>query len=81
MLEVNLSGTLRDAAGGAASIHIEAASIRELIRKVVEQYPRMQERVDEGLAVSVNGQIFRDNWGEAIPVGAEIYLMPRIAGG
>ena len=81
MLEVNLSGTLRDAVGGAASINIEAASIRELIRKVVEQYPRMQERVDEGLAVSVNGQIFRHNWGEAIPTGAEIYLMPRIAGG
>jgi molybdopterin synthase sulfur carrier subunit len=81
MLEVNLSGSLRDAANGAASIDIEAASIRELIRKVVERYPRMQDRVDEGIAVSVNGQIFRDNWGEAIPTGAEIYLMPRIAGG
>jgi molybdopterin converting factor small subunit len=81
MLEVNLSGTLRDAANGAVSITIEAATIRELIRKVVERYPRMQDRVDEGIAVSVNGQIFRDNWGEVIPAGAEIYLMPRIAGG
>jgi len=41
----------------------------------------MQGRVDEGVAVSINGEIFRDNWGEEIPEGAEIYLLPRIRGG
>ncbi|MEJ2130118.1 MAG: MoaD/ThiS family protein [Gammaproteobacteria bacterium] len=81
MLEVNLSGTLRDAADGAASVSIEAATIRELLRKLVERYPRMQSRVEEGVAVSINGEIFRDNWGEPIPEGAEIFLLPRIQGG
>ena len=81
MLEVKLSGGLRDAVDGAASISIEAATIRELLRKIVEQYPRMQAQIDEGVAVSINGQIFRDNWGEAIPADAEIFLLPRIAGG
>lgn len=81
MLDVQLSGTLRDAAGGAASIQIEAATIRELLRKVVERYPRMQGKVEEGIAVSINGNIFRDNWGQAIPADAEIFLLPRIAGG
>ena len=64
MLEVQLSGTLRDAANGAASINIEAATIRELLRKVVEQYPRMAEKLEAGIAVSIDGNIFRDNWGE-----------------
>jgi molybdopterin converting factor small subunit len=81
MLEVNISGSLRDAADGAASISIEAATIRELLRKVVERYPRMQSRVEEGVAVSINGEIFRDDWGEAIPEGAEVFLLPRIQGG
>ncbi len=81
MLEVNISGSLRDAADGAASILIEAATIRELLRKVVERYPRMQSRVEEGVAVSINGEIFRDDWGEAIPEGAEVFLLPRIQGG
>ncbi len=82
MLEVKLSGSLRDAADGAASISIEAASIRELLRKVVERHPRMQSRIDnEGIAVSINGEIFRDNWGEKIPPGAEVFLLPRIQGG
>lgn len=81
MLEVQLSGSLRDAAGGAASISIDASTIRELLRKIVERYPRMQSRVDDGVAVSINGEIFRDNWGEQIPEGAEIFLLPRIPGG
>jgi len=81
MLEVQLSGTLRDAANGAASINIEAATIRELLRKVVEQYPRMAEKLEAGIAVSIDGNIFRDNWGEIFPAQAEIFLLPRIPGG
>lgn len=81
MPEVSLSGSLRDAADGAASVAIEAATIRELLRKLVERYPRMQSRVDEGVAVSINGQIFRDNWGQPIPQDAEVFLLPRIPGG
>lgn len=80
-MEVSLSGSLRDAADGAASVSIEAATIRELLRKLVERYPKMQSRVDEGVAVSINGDIYRDNWSEPIPEGAEVFLLPRIQGG
>lgn len=81
MLQVGVSGTLREAVGGAASISIEAATIRELLRKLVERYPRMQQQVDAGVAVSINGQIFRDSWGATIPGDAEVFLLPRIEGG
>jgi molybdopterin converting factor small subunit len=81
MLEVSLSGSFRDAAGGTASIEIEAATIRELLRKLAERYPRMQARIEEGVAVSINGEIYRDNRDEAIPEGAEVFLLPRIQGG
>ncbi len=81
MLEVSLSGSLRDSADGAVSISIDAGTIRELLRKVVERYPRMRSQVDKGVAVSINGRIFRDDWGEEIPEGAEIFLLPRIPGG
>ena len=81
MLEVNLSGSLRDAADGAASVNVEAATIRELLRKMTERYPRMNEEINHGVAVSINGRIFRDNWSEEIPTDAEVFLLPRIAGG
>ena len=81
MLEVSLSGTLQDSADGLASISINASTIRELLRKIVERYPRMQSQIEKGVAVSINGEIFRDNWGEEIPDGAEVFLLPRIPGG
>ena len=81
MLKVCLSGPLKAAADGAASVSISAATIRELLRELIEQYPGMQNQLDDGIAVSVNGQIFRDNWSKKIPAGAEVFLLPRIQGG
>lgn len=81
MLEVSLTGSLREAADGAASVCIEAGTIRELFRKLVERYPKMQDPIDEGIAVSINGEVYRDNWGEEIPGDAEVFLLPRIQGG
>ena len=80
-MQVAVTGLLRDAVGGAATIDIEAASIRELLRKLVERYPKAQGFLDAGIAVAINGEIYRDNWGEPIPAGAEVVLMPRIQGG
>jgi sulfur-carrier protein len=80
-LEVQLSGSLREFAGGATTVTIDARTVRELLRKLVERYPRMQSRVDAGIAVSINGEIFRDDRNEEIPSGAEVFLLPRIQGG
>ena len=55
MLKVCLSGPLKAAADGAASVSISAATIRELLRELIEQYPGMQNQLDDGIAVSVNG--------------------------
>ena len=81
MLKVCLSGPLKTAADGATSVAINAATIRELLRELVKHYPDMQSQVDDGIAISVNGQIFRDSWTEKIPEDAEVFLLPRIQGG
>ena len=67
MLKVCLSGPLKAAADGAASVSISAVTIRELLRELIDQYPGLQNQLDDGIAVSVNGQIFRDNWSKKIP--------------
>ena len=61
MLTVSLSGPLKAAADGAASVSIRAVTIRELLRKLVKWYPDMQNHLDDGIAVSVNGEIYRDS--------------------
>jgi len=78
---VYLWGGLRPAAGGAESIEIDAKSIRELMSKLEEQFPKLQPHIDAGIAVSVDGTIYRDDWSQLLPPDAEIYLLPRIEGG
>ncbi len=79
-MEVQLTGPFRDAVG-SASISIEAGTIRELMRKIEERYPNMATSLKDEVAVSINGQVFRDSWNEEIPPDAEVFLLPRIPGG
>ena len=81
MADIHLWGALRPAADGASIVQVEAQTIRELFRKLEEQYPGMAPHIARGVAVSINGKIFRDSWQEQLPEGAEIYLLPRIQGG
>ncbi len=78
---VSLSGKLRTGAGGASTIDIEASTIRELLTRLVERHPQLQPNLDEGIAVAINGDIYRDDWTKAIPSGADVVLIPRIKGG
>ena len=80
-MRVELSGPLRASAGDAAAIDIEAATIRELLERLVDRFPAMQDQLEQGIAVAINGQIFRDDWTQAIPPDAEVVLLPRIVGG
>jgi molybdopterin converting factor small subunit len=76
MVSVTFISTFRPALGGADALEIEAKTLRELMRKLVKKYPRLQKHIDEGIALAVDGEIYRDNWDVE-----EVYLMPRIQGG
>ncbi len=81
MPQVKLSGKFRAAANGADTLEIEARTIRELMTRLVERYPLMDEHLETGIAVAIDGEIYRDNWGVEIPPDAEVFLIPRIQGG
>ena len=81
MVEVTLWGSLGAAAGGKSKIEVEAKDIRELFRKLAEQFPNLEPWIDRGIAVSIDGTIYRDTWSKELPQDAEIFLLPRLAGG
>jgi molybdopterin synthase sulfur carrier subunit len=81
MVTVSFMSSFRPALGGAKSLDIEATTLRELMRKLVKEYPRIQNHLDEGIALAINGEIYRDNWDIDIPGGSEVFLLPRIQGG
>ena len=80
-MQVSLNGNFRSAAGGVASIDIEATTIRELLTSLVERYPEMSSHLEDGIAVAIDGVVYRDDWTQTIPANAEVCLLPRIAGG
>ena len=84
-MRVEFTGMLRDAVDGQASIQVEAETIRELLNKLAERYPDItkfvQQDASNPIAVAINGEIFRDDWGQRIPRDAEVVLLPRVPGG
>jgi molybdopterin converting factor small subunit len=81
MVNVTLWGALGEAAEGQKKLELEARDVRELFRKLAEQYPALQSWIDRGIAVAINGTIYRDSWSTELPKGAEIFLLPRLTGG
>ncbi|WJI46215.1 MoaD/ThiS family protein [Mesorhizobium sp. C120A] len=81
MVEVTLWGALGQLAGGQSKVEVEAKDIRELFRKLAEQYPGIEPWIEKGIAVAIDGTIYRDTWSKELPKGAEIFLLPRLAGG
>ncbi|MBT3461150.1 MAG: MoaD/ThiS family protein [Gammaproteobacteria bacterium] len=80
-MEVQLAGILSQAAGGARCVECTGATIGELLQSLVLRYPEMQMHLDEGVAVAVNGEIYRDRRDQPIPNNADVFLLPRIQGG
>jgi sulfur-carrier protein len=80
-VEVHLWGALRPLADGALTVSVQAATIREMFRILSTEYPGMAAHIKRGVAVSIDGKIYRDKWDTVLPPKAEIYLMPRIPGG
>lgn len=81
MHDVKLWSALRPHAQGSDSVRIKARNIRELFTRLEVDYPGMAPFIAEGIAVSVNGTLYRDSWDTVLPAGAEVFLLPRIQGG
>lgn len=81
MVAVTVWGSLSAVTDGKTELEIEAKDIRELFSKLEERYPGVKPFLDRGIAVSVDGVIYRDTWSKTLPKDSEIFLLPRLAGG
>lgn len=81
MVRVKLGGTLVSQAGGVSEFEVEAATIRELLARLGEAHPHLQPILERGVAVAIDGTIYRGAFLTPVPDGSEVYLLPPIAGG
>ena len=81
MAHVVLSGTLKQLAGGASEIEVEARDVRQLLRVLSERYPKLAPHLENGYAIAIDGEIFQDAWFAPIRPDSEVHLIPAIRGG
>jgi molybdopterin synthase sulfur carrier subunit len=89
-VEVRLPTVLRNAAGGASVVSLDGATIGEVLGKLVAEYPAMAGQVvqeDGSLHKFVNIYLddddvrYLDGVHTPVPDGAEISILPAVAGG
>jgi molybdopterin converting factor small subunit len=81
LARVVLSGTLKQLAGGAAHIEVEARDVRQLLRELGSRYPELAPHLESGYAIAIDGEIFQDAWFAPIGADSEVHLVPAIRGG
>ncbi len=88
-ITVKLPTQLRDAAGGAASVQAEGATVGDALESVFRSHEELRERLymDGDLRRFVNVYLggedirFLDGLQTAVPDGGELTILPAVAGG
>ena len=83
MAQVHFSSNQRRLTGGMAQVEVEAATVRELLRKLEEMFPGIRAHLDRtsATAVAIDGDIIPDATYEPVPAGAEVHFITPLAGG
>lgn len=79
MVQVQLAATL--GAGGRTEYEVEAGNIMQLLNALKKNYPELEPVLQRGVAVAIDGQIYREALLQPIPPQAEVVLMPKLAAG
>ena len=89
-VEVRLPTVLRTHAGGASVVSVDGATVQEVLAKLVAEYPGLTGQVvqDDGslhkfVNIYVNDDDVRylDGVDTPVPDGAEVSILPAVAGG
>jgi sulfur-carrier protein len=67
--------------GGVSELDVEATNFRRLVLELDRRFPGLGRQVEEGMAVSIDGEIYQDAYAAALKPDSEIYLIPKIGGG
>ncbi len=83
MAQVHFSSNQRRLTGGVAQMEVDAATVRELLRKLEEEFPGIRVHLDatSATAVAIDGDIIPDPMYEPVPPDAEVHFITPLAGG
>jgi molybdopterin converting factor small subunit len=79
--KVVLSGALRQFAGGARSLEVDASDVRALIAVLEERFPGIRQHIELEMSIAIDGDIIQEPLLEPIGPDSEIHFLPPIQGG
>jgi len=81
VVEVNLWSGLRALADGKSVVEVEATNVGEVLSALVAAYPGLEDPIEAGVSVSVDGRIITSGLMESVQPDSEVFLMQRLKGG
>ncbi len=81
LVKVHLWSGLRSLAEGKEAVEVRAATIGQMLDELVAAYPGLEDPIDAGVSVSVDGKIYAQGLTRQVSEENEIYLLQRIKGG
>jgi molybdopterin synthase sulfur carrier subunit len=85
--QVWIPSQCRDLTGGAQTVTVEGANVRELLEALDKLHPGLRERLcvgdslRSGIQVIVDGQVAPLGLRQAVPPSSEVHFLPAIGGG
>jgi molybdopterin converting factor small subunit len=67
--------------GGLDQVEVAASNVRQLIDALDARFPGLGEKLRDGTAISIDGEIIHDPLLEPIEPDSEIHFLPSISGG
>lgn len=80
-MKVIISSSLSGAAGGQTEFEVEAGTINQILARLGQTYPVLKPMLEKGVAVAVDGVIFRGNFTQLVRPESEVVLLRQIVGG
>ena len=80
-MKVKLSGTLRGVASGRTEFEVEAGTINQILARLSRDYPELEETIEEGVSVAVDGVVYRGDFGRLVDERSEVILLAPLVGG
>ena len=90
MATVKLPSQLRDAAGGQSAVSVDGDTVGAVLHALYEQHGELRDRLSDGdgglrrfVNVYVDGEDIRflEGLQTTVPAGAELQILPAVAGG
>ena len=81
LIKVHLWSGLRTLAEGQEAVEVRAATVGQMLDALVAAHPALEEPIDAGVSVSIDGKIYAQGLTEPVDETHEIYLLQRIKGG